>query len=203
MLIPFILVSIFLFIKDKLGIIFFRKRTDNTLINNEITISKIEKPISSTFILCSDYSLSLSFENVEIFAKNNEKDKRYYKSISSLKCSKEDLIRSFYFLEDCIYFCKNEVIYNNKVLLSHVGMLKHTFFICYLNVNPEEIPYERDENFRFGHNIQLNEDLNQIEIEALKLIDWRDKEHWEFWANTYDSENPIGQYCLDRVSKSQ
>lgn len=151
------------------------------------------------FKLGQEKDISRAFKIIEIFTESNNRDnKRFYKSFRSLSCSREDLIRSFYFIQDCIFFCEDQPIYNNKELLSSVKSLHMSLILSYIDIEPELIPLELIENIRFGKKYDLMSNLGIKQITELGLIDWRTKEHWLFWANSYGTDDIVGQFCLER-----
>lgn len=156
---------------------------------------------STTFILGEKKSIAFAFANLDELHKNNERDKRHFKSFRSLNCSIENLKRSFYFLKDCIYFCKDELIYNNQELLSNLRFLETSVILTYLDTEPGQIPYNIRENYAFGKAFELDKNLDEKQLSELKLINWRDKEHWAFWAVKYGTESPLGKYCQEQANK--
>ena len=156
---------------------------------------------SSHFVLGSKESISHAFAIIDELHKNNQREKNHFKSFRSLSCSREDLKRSFYFLKDCIYFCKDESIYNNKDLLTNLNFLETSMILTYLDVDPNSIPTEVRENYTFGRQFALDQNLSAKQLSELELIDWRSKEQWQFWANGYGTDNIIGQYCLERANQ--
>ncbi|MCG9909960.1 MAG: hypothetical protein MH137_01555 [Flavobacteriales bacterium] len=184
-------------------VLFFllRKNNNNTQINTKSASSLVKNPNSTPFSLCSKNSISVAFKNIDMLTKNNERDERLYKSFQSLKCSKNDLKKSFYFLKDCIYFCKNEPIYNNMELLANLNFLETQVNLYYLDTASEEIPHDEIENYEFGKKFNLDKGIENKELEDLKLIYWRGKEHWEFWVDKYGINNDLGKYCISQARK--
>jgi hypothetical protein len=162
--------------------------------------ASLKQKQTNYFTLCSEDSIKLALANIDYLVQNNERDKRLYKSFLSLECSKEDLKMSFYFLKDCAYFCKNEPIYNNKDFLSSLSTLEVMVLNYYINVDSNKIPFDRLENHRFGKEFELDKNLTDKQLEELKLIEWRSKEIWRFWAEKYGIDNKLGQHCLEMAS---
>lgn len=181
-------------------IIILRKKKKHLMDDKLTATSSEDKASTSYFMMCSAHSISLAFENIDRLSKNNERDKRHFKSFRSLGCTREDLKRSFYFLKDCVYFCKNERIYNDKKLLDNLGFLEMQVVMCYIDADPNDIPQDRIENYKFGKQFELDKDLDEKQLAELKLINWRSKEQWKFWANKYGSEGKLGQYCLEQAN---
>lgn len=177
-----------------IGITRQKKRKISSTLNREY-LNKNERP---KFKLCSIESISFAFENIEELTKNNERDKRYFKSFRSLKCSKNDLKRSFYFLKDCIYFCEAEAFFKDQEFLNNLRGLEMLVIYTYLDVEPNEIPHEKMENFEFGKKFELTSDLGGKELEELKLIDWRNTQQWIFWAERYGLNSELGKYCIEQ-----
>lgn len=157
--------------------------------------------VISRFKLGEKSSIAIAAANIQELTENNEKNRGYYKSFRSLNCSKEDLKRSFYFLKDCILFCKEEPIYNNKEMLSNLRFLEMNVVLNYLDVESDQIPTDKIQNFRYGQQFKLNESLDVKQLEELKLIDWRSKEHWRFWVIEYGIESSLGKFCLERANE--
>jgi hypothetical protein len=188
--------------KRKLEILLKQKSdVEKEMLQIQSSANTINQPIESTFTLCSKHSISLALKNIDMLTKNNENDKRFYKSFRSLKCSREDLKRSFYFLKDCVYFCENEPLYNNSEFLSSMSGLEMQVVISYLDVDPNDIPNDIRENHNFGSKFEQMKNLGEKQLEELKLINWRSKEHWQFWAEKYGKTDILAQYCLDQANK--
>ncbi len=155
------------------------------------------------FILGHQASVAFAFETIAQLHENNQRTQGlHYKSFRSLKCSRDDLKRSFYFLKDCIYLCEDEIIYGNTDLLSQLSELEMHVVLRYLDVEPDTVPVERRANFSFGQRFGLNQDLSIKQLTELALIDWRFKEHWEFWAEKYGLESSLGKFCREKARQS-
>lgn len=181
-------------------LVLYGKKSESspTKINNA---SSVKKSGSHSFKLCSPHSIDIALSNIEMLTKNNETDKRRYKSYRSLNCSMEDLKRSFYFLKDCVYLCKYASIYNNKELLSHLSFLEADLIMHYIDIDPRELPFGLKENNELGIQMELEKNLGEKQLVDLELINWRSSEHWEFWADKYGIQNSIGQFCLKKASQ--
>jgi len=152
------------------------------------------------FSLCSKWSIKYAFETIQILINHNESTKTVYKSYQSLSCGKEDLQRSFYFLLDCIHFCKNDKIYQNKSLLNNLTGLQYYMAACYLDVDPNEIPSGDLDNASLGEKHDLKSNLDLKQLAELKLINWRKKIHWQYWAKSYGEDSLLGRYCIEQAN---
>ena len=154
------------------------------------------------FALCSKESIAFALDTIADLHNNNEKEKRHYRSFQSLRCSRDDLKRSFYFLKDCIHFCKHEVIYGNTNLLNSLSELEIMVVLTYIDVPSDSIPNEMRENFAFGSRFELDKNLDVKQLTELALVDWRFREHWEFWADKYGKESLLGRFCQEKARQS-
>lgn len=122
-------------------------------------------------------------------------------SHKQLDYPKEDVIKSFYFLIDCVRFCKNKPIFKNEELVSKVKAIYIRVSLYFLDVSPESIPTDPMENYRYGKQFGLQENLGESELRDLALIDWRNSEHWEYWAKNKYGNNRLGEYCIMMTEK--
>jgi hypothetical protein len=144
------------------------------------------------------YSMSIINKVNEL----NQSNSSLYKSIQSLGCSKDELIKSFYFISDNIYFSENDSrIYKNHKLGASNNELHAYVNLYFADVNPKEIPTDRIENVKWGNEFSKNNDLEKTQLYELSLINWRTKDQWEFWADKYGEESELGKYCLEQYNK--
>jgi hypothetical protein len=165
---------------------FFKKSIDKT---------KNEKQF---FSLCFADSIQYALSNLEILNNYNNTKRSLFKSYYGLKISKEELIKSFYFLQDVIIFCKEQPIYQNEELASNIKSMYLKVNLFFLEVPEEQIPEEQMQNFAFGRKFKLQENLGPKELQDLTLVDWRNREQWEYWEKRYGN-NELGLYCKRRT----
>ena len=162
---------------------------------------KPEASETGSFILCSSESIGYALSNIDELDNYNNTNNNHFKSYSALVCPKDNLIRSFYFLRDVIQFCEKEPIYQNKELDHSLRSMYYLVNTYFLDVPLEIIPLNKSENYEFGRQFKLSENLASKELQDLTLAYWRNQEQWKFWAANY-GDNVLGKYC-ERMSKNR
>jgi hypothetical protein len=175
----------------------FKRKVINADSNTIIGSAKAIPKSNNQFKMCDKTSIALAFSNLDKLSKLLEKNKALFKSFRSISCSKDDLIRSFYFLNDVTIFCKKEPIFNSSDLQSNVGSLQALVNLYFIDVDPNLIPSEFSENYEFGSKNKIDES----QIDELKLINWRNKDQWKYWAAKY-GDNECGKYCFQMAEKA-
>jgi hypothetical protein len=127
--------------------------------------------------------------------------KGMFNSYRQLDCPKEDVIKSFYFLTDCVRFCKSKPIYKNEELVTQIKAMYARVSLYFLDVPIDNIPTEAMENYKYGKQFGLQERLGESEIRDLALVDWRNSEQWEYWAKNKYGNNELGKYCNKMAEK--
>ena len=155
--------------------------------------NKPKKTHNQQFVLCNQESLNYAIDLIQVFAKNLSKaDGAGYHSRNEYD-NADDVIRSFYFVQDWIEFCESSALYKNKEFeTANFSLFISTFRI--IDVQKSEIPETQSENFKFGNEHIKKFPRNQAK--DLNLIYWRKKKHWLFWANYYDDEE-LKKRCIE------
>lgn len=146
------------------------------------------------FMLCSQESSRYALSVVEKLISYNESNSLLFKTYKALDCSKEDLVKSLYFLQDVTLFCKEDPLYNNSDLRNKLRFLYSQVLTYYLDVPTEALPADKKENYAFGRQFNLLAYLGPRELENLTLVNWRNSEQWKFWGSKY-GDNELGDYC--------
>ena len=113
----------------------------------------------------------------------------------------KEIILSYYFLIDCINFCEDSQIYQNKDLKNDLSFLYTNMKLSYLNVDASSVPKDTISNVKFGSLHKKDENLSEEQLEELKLIYWRTSRQWKFYANRFGLEDNLGKYCLERSTE--
>lgn len=170
---------------------------------NEIDNNLLNTKSNEYFELCSKESISFSLENVQKLSNDLISTKPFYKSVYSLSVSKENLIRSLYFLFDTYEFCENESqIFKNDKLKQELNIIYINFTNRCLDVSPNFVPEEHRENMNFGREFNSKINISERQVNELKLIYWRKREHWNYESKKYGLETPMGAFCINQANNS-
>lgn len=145
----------------------------------------------------SEYYFSYALKCVNNLIENNKKYSDYYcKSYRTLDYTKSSIELAFNYLIDCVKFDKDSPIYNNSKFVDELGGLHMAMLLTYVNAELYEIPEDKIKQVKFNSERKINFGENQLEI--TKLIKWRNKEQWKYFAKAFGTEDDLGKLCLER-----
>lgn len=142
-----------------------------------------------------------AMNHVQNLINNNEKySNSHCKSYKTLKYSKSSIELAFVYLLDSVTFDENSPVFNDKNFSNSMRGLHMSMLITYLDVDFDEIPKDRFEQIKYNSNRKIDIGKNQIEI--TKLISWRNKEQWLYFANAFGIDSELGKICLQKSKSS-
>lgn len=152
------------------------------------------------FVLGSYDSTVYALSLIDKLNKCNESNSLLFKTYEALACPKDDFKKSFYFLQDVIFFCKEDPLYDNNELLNNIKYLYSQVLTYLLDVPNASVPTDKKHNYSFGRQFKLIENIGTKELEDLTLVNWRNSAQWTFWGARYGA-NELGDYCRMMAQK--
>ena len=145
----------------------------------------------------SKENFDIAMSQIQNLIENNEKYiNSYCKSYRTLKNSKINIELAFNYLLDSVEFDENSPVFKNNEFTNNLSGLHMSMLLTYLDVDYNEIPKDKLEQVKFNSTRKIDIGKNQLEI--TKLISWRNKEHWLYYANAFGIDNDLGKFCLQK-----
>lgn len=172
------------------------KSSENKNVENKISNENSEFS-PSTF---SGDSFEKAMNHIRNVIENNEKYKDYHcKSYRTLLFTKTSIELAFEYLIDSVKFDENSPVYKDENFKNYLKGIHMGMLLTYVDIDFNQIPKNTIEQVKLCTDKKVNLGENQYEI--VKLINWRSKEQWEYFANAFEIESDLGKLCLQK-SKS-
>jgi len=130
------------------------------------------------------FALKLFYDIKKILKRDNYQYSHLYRPVSNLKYERTQIVRTLYFLEDCIRFSNRDlIVFNNYKLKDEIHHARHLIDKLYVNVDRDTMPKEFLKNVKLGLQLKREESKKNNNLDINKVIYWRNQEQWMFYRN--------------------